>query len=217
MELGRVFVDIFTGTSLPVGSVVLLSSASHLASVGTAGYAEDVARCSKYLLQAFSNNIHVKHGVFTLLNGTESPELIRSIAEIDGWLSHLHGMDSFPINARKACNLAIKNAGSGTQTDYCLKLRFPTSLNTYEKTTLISSGWGDLPCTVAQLSPPQEKDIIDALLSDLNGVFSFTFGTDVSVIRDVRAGARRTGRKIVVVGASLAERLHEAVSELGEN
>jgi hypothetical protein len=63
MELGRVFVDIFTGTSLPVGSVVILSSASHLASVGTAGYAEDMARCSKYLLQAFSNNIIVKHGV----------------------------------------------------------------------------------------------------------------------------------------------------------
>jgi hypothetical protein len=139
------------------------------------------------------------------------------VAEIDGWLSNLHGTNNFPVNACKACNLAMKNSGSGTQTDYSIKLRLPSSLNTYKKTTLISSGWADLPRTVAPLSIPQEKDIIDALLSDLNGCFSFAFSTDVTVSREAITGTRTTGRKIVVVGASLAERLHDALTELGEN
>jgi hypothetical protein len=217
MELGNIFTDVITGSSLPVGSVVLISSASHLASVGTAGYAEDVVRCTKLLLQAFRDGITVKHGVPILMEGTDSPELIRSLSEIDGWLSHLNGGDSFPLAARKAALLAQKNAGSGTQADFSQRIRLPKNLSTFEKVTWASTGWDNLPRTVGSLAAPHEKDIIDALLTDLNNSFSFEFGTDVIVNRE-GVGQKPTAkpRKIIVIGASNAGRLSTSLEELGE-
>jgi hypothetical protein len=40
-ELSRLFVDLLVGTSIRVGTLLLLSSVSHLAATGTAGYAEN--------------------------------------------------------------------------------------------------------------------------------------------------------------------------------
>jgi hypothetical protein len=206
------------GSSLPVGSVVLLSSAYHLASVGPAGYAEDLARCTKLLLQTFNDSITVKHGISILLNGTDSDELVRYLAEIDSWLSNLNGMDSFPNNARKAAQLAIKNAGSGKNVCSTIRMRLPVSLTSYEKVTYISNGWDDLPCTVAPISASQEKDILDSLMGDLNENFCFELCTNVTVSRDGSLPKQTSRmRKIVLIGASLASRLADALDELGED
>jgi hypothetical protein len=70
---------------------------------------------------------------------------------------------------------------------------------------------------VGSLCAPHEKDIIDALLTDLNNTFSFEFGTDITVNRE-GAGQKRTSgsRKIVVIGGSNASRLTTSLEELGE-
>jgi hypothetical protein len=86
-ELARAFVDLMTGVNVPVGSLVLISSASHLADIGVAAYAEELTRCIRFLLQSFSNRIDVKHGVSVLLDGCNSGRLIRSLAELNAWLS----------------------------------------------------------------------------------------------------------------------------------
>jgi hypothetical protein len=218
MELTKTFIDLLVGSSLLVGSIVLLSSASHLASIGTAGYAEDMARCSKLLLQTFRESITVKHGIIIMLNGTNSDELIRYLFELDGWLSNLNGLDSFPSNARKAALLALKNSGSGNNLCSPVRLRLPVSLTSFEKQTFLSNDWVGLPCTVEQINALQEKDIIDAFFKDLNDNFCFDYCTDVTIRRDgmlTRPVSR--ARKIVVIGASLAGRLSDALLELGES
>jgi hypothetical protein len=88
-ELARAFVDLMTGVKLPVGSLILVSSASQLAEIGVAAYAEETVRCIRFLLNAFQNRVDVKHRVFITLGGIESASVIRAVAELDAWLSFL--------------------------------------------------------------------------------------------------------------------------------
>jgi hypothetical protein len=127
-------------------------------------------------------------------------------------------MDSFPSYARKAALLVLKNSGSGTNPCSPVRLRLPVSLTSFEKQTFLSKDWTDLPCTGEPISALQEKDIIDAFFKDLNDNFCFDYCTDVTIRRDstmTRLDSR--ARKIVVIGASLAGRLSDALQELGES
>jgi hypothetical protein len=214
MELARSFIDLMAGSSLPVGSVVIVSSASQLADIGVAGYAEEMVRCSRLLLQSFSNAISVRHGVSVLLGGAENPGLIRALAELDAWLSSLPGLDSFPKNSRKAALLALRNSGSGNQEMYPMRLRLPISLTSFEKKTWSSSGWEDLPRTVAACSAPDEHDIIHALLSDLAEIFSLQLPGDVSLDRASKRPLS-SSPTCIVVGASNAGRLSDMLLECG--
>ena len=74
------------GIILPVGSIILVGSASHLAEVGSAAYAEDlVAMCGK-LRALHSGGIYIIPSPFLLLGGSSDPALILACAEIGGWL-----------------------------------------------------------------------------------------------------------------------------------
>jgi hypothetical protein len=98
-----------------------------------------------------------------------------------------------------------------------IRLRLPVSLTSFEKVTYLSNGWDDLPCTVAPISASQEKDILDFLMGDLNDDFCFDLCTNVTVSREgsqPRQSSRM--RKIVIIGASFASRLADALEELGE-
>jgi len=68
-DLTTVFLAALEGFTVPAGSVVLLSSVSHLAAVGTAAYAEDLVRAYKAVRAVYGNGITVMHGIPLLLSG----------------------------------------------------------------------------------------------------------------------------------------------------
>jgi hypothetical protein len=148
-ELARAFVDLMIGASVPVGSLILFSSATHLADVGLAACAEELTRCIRFLLQTFQNSIDVKHDISIMLSGCDSARVVRSLAELDAWLLSLPNQESFPANARCAALLACKNNCKGTQPQFDQRIRLPVSLKSFDKNTWHSSGWADLPETVA--------------------------------------------------------------------
>ncbi|MFN9943102.1 MAG: hypothetical protein ACK56I_26900, partial [bacterium] len=49
--------------TVPAGTVVLISSASHLAAVGTAAYAEDLVRAFRAIRAVYETGITVMHGI----------------------------------------------------------------------------------------------------------------------------------------------------------
>jgi hypothetical protein len=74
-ELAKLMVDVFACVQIKVGSLILISSVSHLAAVGTAAYTESLVRASKYLLSSFQDKVTVRLGVPVLLGARGIPPL----------------------------------------------------------------------------------------------------------------------------------------------
>jgi len=72
-DLANVFLDTFRGASFGMGSLVLLSSVSHLANVGLSAYAEDFVLASRLLNGVLGSCAVVRHGLPVLLGGRTLP------------------------------------------------------------------------------------------------------------------------------------------------
>jgi hypothetical protein len=80
------FLDLVTGYDLPVGSVVLLSSAAQLLRIGPAAYSEEVVRACLRIREAYGGTVNSLHGIPIFTDGMSNPELIRSLLDIELWL-----------------------------------------------------------------------------------------------------------------------------------
>jgi hypothetical protein len=69
------------GFNVPAGSVVLLASVGHVASVGTADYAAEFVWALGALRGAFAGSVNVIHGIPFLIGGTSNSPAIRALAE----------------------------------------------------------------------------------------------------------------------------------------
>jgi hypothetical protein len=79
-ELVGVFLEIAKGFSILAGTVVLLASASHMAVVGTAD-------ANIKLRESLSGGVRVIHSIPLLLGGTNNISAIRTMAEINQWVT----------------------------------------------------------------------------------------------------------------------------------
>jgi hypothetical protein len=70
-ELVTTFLEATRGFIVPAGSVVTLSSASHLAWVGAAAYAQEYVAARGRLRASFRKGIEVVHGVPLLVGGVQ--------------------------------------------------------------------------------------------------------------------------------------------------
>jgi hypothetical protein len=127
-------VDVFAGAHIRVGSLILLSSVSHLAAAGTAAYTESIVQATKYLLSSFSDKVTVRLGVPVLAAGVGELSLVRSLLEVAAWADSLPTKEQWPSEARKAFVLSIKNGGTGNavQAEKTI-FQVPVSLTTFEK------------------------------------------------------------------------------------
>lgn len=67
LEVANAFLETFRGCSFGLGSLVLLSSATHLAWAGIAAYAEDFVCASRLLCGGLGAGVDVRHGLPLLL------------------------------------------------------------------------------------------------------------------------------------------------------
>jgi hypothetical protein len=100
-----VFLECTTGFTMPAGSVVLLSSASHMAWCGTAAYAEDFVNAVNDIKKAFGSDVKTLHGLPIMLQGTTNSAAIYTWFEIEQWLTHLRSTDTRDITDSRQLNL----------------------------------------------------------------------------------------------------------------
>jgi hypothetical protein len=67
-ELAGVFLDLVKGFDVPIGTVVVLSSISHLGRSGTAAYAGDIVAAMSRIREVDGRNVRVVHG-FPMISG----------------------------------------------------------------------------------------------------------------------------------------------------
>jgi hypothetical protein len=88
-EIVTCFQELIGGFKLPIGSVVVLSSAAHLATEGLAAYTEAMVAQLNRLGKTFRGGVVGVPGLPVMLNGSNSPELVRSLADLCGWVPAL--------------------------------------------------------------------------------------------------------------------------------
>jgi hypothetical protein len=86
-ELAGVFLDLVRGFDVPVGTVVILSSVSHLGRSGMAAYAGDVVAAMSRIREAYGRNVRVVHGFPVIGGGLLDDSTIRAGSQGDGALA----------------------------------------------------------------------------------------------------------------------------------
>jgi hypothetical protein len=110
LELVGAFLEATRGFIVPSGSVVVLSSASHLAWVGAAAYARDYIAARLKLRAAFRGGIEVLHGISIFGECVTSTAAILAIRDNLYWLKQLDsGRD---VSKRRDIFLSLACTGS---------------------------------------------------------------------------------------------------------
>jgi len=219
-DLVNTFLDVTRGHSIPKGSLIVLSSAVHLADVGTACYVSDLQKSIGKLSSVYRGGVVVLPGVSVCLGGTDDPSLVRSLAELYTWLS---GGQSESSSLSACYILALEmlsdncHLASGIQTEYVSRIVLPVSLSATGFKKWVSAGWGSLPCKLLPLDQKSETKIIDCFLNELNKNYDLDLEVNVSLSRGLDAPAHDQPLNILVVGASHASRLAVQLDLLGHN
>jgi len=220
MEIAEAMVGAVAGNVIKVGSLLVISSASHLAEVGLAGYTEELVRATKFLLNSFENKVSVRLGVPLLLDGSDDPVLIRSLCDLVAWSTEglRDKKENFLDLSMKAMLVTLKNLGEGhIQKNHAIRHRLPVSLCSFEKKTWTTIGCDDLHNGVKPMDSMNEKFLIEVIVKELNGCFPLNLDPSPSLNRECRKRQSTPDSKlrIITVGASHAARLAAALEAEG--
>ena len=188
---------------MPMGSAVLIGSASHLSKVGISAYCEELVAVSKRLQSHFNGSVYVLPCPFILSTGSSDLELVRAYTELASWLTNILGMEvaftqiAMDLSARRLLNSASPTANSPTR-----RLLLPV-LMTCNLKKVWACGASNLPTGAEAASKEGEREIVSALIRELNARLASNLDPDVSYER-TGISPNSKPEKFVVVGASHA-------------
>jgi hypothetical protein len=171
-ELVEVFLGLTRGFDVPTGAVVLLSSPSHAAAVGTAEYTAKFVRSWGQLRNAFMGGVTVLHGIPFLIGGTSNTAAFRALAEIEHWVS-ITSIGTDEISASCAAVMDILCSGTSCSTGQHI-IRLPVSQTSMDKATFITTGFDNLKTAVKPISKEEEKSLLILLFEELNNLYPLT-------------------------------------------
>jgi hypothetical protein len=210
-DIVSTFLEVMGGLRLPVGSVILLSSMTHLLVEGVDAYTAALIEQSSRLVRAFKGGVVGVPGIPVLLAGSSSPEAVRCLHDYCQWLPALSVVEHGGAGFMKAAAAAVTDtliAGEEEEKQACYGAVHLLPSDMFGKkqrwhigaTTSLKSG-------VAPLQSDTVEKIVSIIKSDLNKSMQLDF--DVSVGKAVAGPTDDDYGKwrFVLVGASHAARL----------
>jgi hypothetical protein len=148
---------------------VVLASASNMATAGTAEYAAEFVKANAKLRETLSGEVRVIHGVPFLLGGTSNTAAIRTMAEINQWVTYTSELHSDISATRTLWDTLIRSKAHGT--DCSSIIRLPLSQHKLEMGTFTSRGFSNLEAATP-MNEETERTLVLSLIQDLNELFS---------------------------------------------
>jgi hypothetical protein len=228
-ELVTAFLEATRGFVMPAGSVVVLSSASYMAWVGAAAYAQDCVSARARLRAAFRGGIEIVHGVPILVDGVQDCAGAWAVNDVNTWLEHM-SKNSIARDIANTRGVFVKivsgadQGGSplvpprGTVTPSAAVSYNVLMPDSFENKTKAVYEMSHLPIKtfINSFSYNECCSIIDSLVSELNEKFLTGLGevdNPVKIGPDVNA-EEMDAVKLVFVGSSHASRLAAAAEKL---
>jgi len=212
------FLAATAGWQLAAGSVMLLSSVSHLASVGVSIYVDNFFECAKKLKHA--TGIDVRPAPIILMSGTNDPLLVRSLVDLAAWQKHYHcGDNLFASDAISAAVAAMAAHGTGVcQARHDCRYSLPFNIKANEQVSWLSDNLSMLPSGVGPIAADTEQKIIAELISHYNLALVMDLDPSPNLTRMVVAGNfSASSTTFVIVGNSHAARTGAAIRTAGFN
>ena len=170
-ELTETFLLLAKSAHFSTGGVIVISSACHLARVGTVTYCRDLVQSTSRLLSFLGTGSFVAPGPFFLGGGTNDLGLIQSIAETYQWLGEQPASEPGIFLLKESYQIGLehlKNSGFSVTGNLPIRLSLPISLSTIRSASWTSRvGTG----TISHLEPQSiedESSIIASVVSSLN-------------------------------------------------
>jgi len=157
-ELIGVWLEITKGKKIPAGSVVVIFSSTHLLMEGLEVYAEDQVEILNRMDRIFNGGIITIPGIPVFMGGCDSPDLIRDLWDMLGWLKHIEELKLWRGWYELVGSLVGGKGERGLQTPRCPKLRMPDSLHTFATRSWTSLGGATLYNKAPPVSPELEKE-----------------------------------------------------------
>jgi hypothetical protein len=231
-DLTTVLLAALEGFTVPAGTVVLISSVSHLAAVGTAAYAEDLVRACKAVRAVYGNGITVMHGIPLLLSGLHCYSTIRSLLEIGTWYKSITSLstkelsESLTLLDAKLRESKQQNSDTAPSTPENIRaperflLKMPQSLLSYEKQICVSEGFGDQLSLCQPIEEGDEYELLNTMIEELNSKCGLELSQEYSLYRpSISSEPERPEvfedelEKVIMVGASHSSRMTDELDD----
>ena len=215
-DLVTTFMRLTRGCDLGVGSVILLSSLNHLGGVGTAAYAEDLLAALLEFRSTFGGQIRALHGFSINPDPLTDQLTIRSLMEIEVWLSSTDQRRSHSLGRTSefytSSFLSSEAANKSDLATAVMPIRMPTSLFSSERTSHVGLGWPKLVSLLPAFTQDSEKILLKVLLDELNLEFALKLDPEPVLDRLLPTLEDSRRQTIIVGGGSQAGRIAEALN-----
>jgi hypothetical protein len=189
-ELVSAFLDLTADYEVPVGTVVIFSSLTHLSRVGTSVYAADIVKALSRLREAYGDSVRGLHGFPVMASGLQDRSCIRALREIEVWLSEAdkRNQHTLPLTSKKfteqfLTSSTVEQTGNPptalgiipsnkSEHPYRTGTELPASLHSLAKVNIHCLGWEDLPTGLPILSADEELNFLSFMLEELNEKFA---------------------------------------------
>jgi hypothetical protein len=214
-ELISAFLDLTGDYEVPVGTVVIFSSLTHLSRVGTAVYAADIVKALSRLREAFGDSVRGLHGFPVMAGGLQDHSCIHALREIDTWLAEAdkrrqHFLIHTTQNDQPSTSTSSSSSTGNNEQAYRTGIELPASLHSLAKVTIHCMGWSDLPAGLPVLSEEEELKFLSCLLAELNEKFALQLDTSPCTDRSAYSAADSETESDIVIalaGSSHSSRL----------
>jgi len=217
-DLASLFVANFKGNKIPAGSVIMLGSATYLATVGLSGYAEEFIDAALKIGAMIDKSCVVTSVPMIMLNGCGDPSLLRSVVEVTEWLKKIFDkVAGYPAEAHQAVLECLAECGKdGYQVSYSVRTRLPSNRFSRVKSTWACPSLVSLPEKLGPISIEQEKKIVQSLVLELNRTMALDLDISPNQNRMVeRRSDPNQAETYIVVGSSHASRTAAALKKSG--
>ena len=221
-DLIQLFIHTVRGFRLQPGSIVVVCSATQMAAAGFTHYLDQLAQARESLNNFTRGEVELVPGPPFLYEGTTSRQLLRTIAELTGWLKDNAGPVSTLASTLQESIRLLKTCTVGPQT--------PLEPNVYTVPSFTTSGppeklWCSghnciLPTQVGELSQAMEQELVNKLVDELNyktgmGQAAISINRRPEPTQATEGASGGNLSRILVIGASNAERLGVELESTG--
>jgi hypothetical protein len=173
---------------VPAGTVVMHSSASHLAEVGVTAYATEFVSARGRLRGVFGGGLEIIHGFPIPLGGIYDTACIRALCDLIDWLTLVSTNTVRDIIATRSrfkqlmlvagspeASASTGSSETPVNSDLLfasepLKTSLPQSMNENTQATF-SSDPGNLPVRIEPISEDSKSELLSELILELNTKF----------------------------------------------
>jgi hypothetical protein len=186
----------------------VLALASHIVAVGTTEYATDFVRAGIRLRETLAGGVRVLQGIPLLIGGTSNMAALRTMEEINQWVTSTSGVKNNISSTRALWATLISTRSICTESTHTIRL--PVSMHKLEMGTFIGGGYSYLTA-VAPLSEENKHSLVLCLISKLNKMFATGLCVDPIVDwyldEDVFEADSATRPIMILVGLSHLNRI----------